>query len=536
MVGTAVYKRYARYARRRFLTQCASLPFVAGVAAAAEPVAPTDSGPSALPTVPKMPDSELAREVDSLLKLVDPRVLHIHQPLPAEKNAWPLWQQASTVHVGWPEDDEFQLGMDRLRESIEAPADNVVHRIAAWVQQNQEALRLTDEGIARGAVELPGRREAIRFPLAMNENDVARRLSRLKQAASLVQLRRGDVDGAIAEAATILHMGTILFRAECLFVDFLVALAILNTGIGAIYAAATARTASDKQARAAIAALAETVPTIQDLQRAYRVEFCRYFLPGLAGYPSNADHTALATNYVVADLPADFAPKESQAQEYQRLMRLVAALLEGHPNPLDKEATVRLASELYVRSFEEMHKPWLQRDRGRAESLRKELSAWPKEAELDIGALFGGGRHTGQPTDAELARARDALRAVDNVFGKYLIDRAGHSIGDLMVLERHRARVDSARIRIALRVYEKKQGRLPPKLSELRDDHLLPDVPTDPFDGETFKYSPERRVVWCVGADGANRGLVPERQDADAPTFDEDFEQVWRIPTAATAR
>jgi hypothetical protein len=71
-------------------------------------------------------------------------------------------------------------------------------------------------------------------------------------------------------------------------------------------------------------------------------------------------------------------------------------------------------------------------------------------------------------------------------------------------------------------------GRLPSALDSLVETKLLGAVPTDPFDGNPFRYSRERRVVWSVGQEGKNRGIVSQQDDPMNP-FDEDFELTWRV-------
>jgi hypothetical protein len=62
----------------------------------------------------------------------------------------------------------------------------------------------------------------------------------------------------------------------------------------------------------------------------------------------------------------------------------------------------------------------------------------------------------------------------------------------------------------------------------LVDERVLPDVPTDPFDGKSFKYSAKRRTIWSVGQDGKNDGTIPDKDDPENP-FNEDFELTWRV-------
>jgi hypothetical protein len=83
----------ARYPRREFLEQCAAIPLAAGLAMIAEPLLAADPFAAISLHVPKMPEADLAKEVEELLKCVDPKLLYHYAPLAAEKNAWPAWKR-----------------------------------------------------------------------------------------------------------------------------------------------------------------------------------------------------------------------------------------------------------------------------------------------------------------------------------------------------------------------------------------------------------------------------------------------------------
>jgi hypothetical protein len=54
------------------------------------------------------------------------------------------------------------------------------------------------------------------------------------------------------------------------------------------------------------------------------------------------------------------------------------------------------------------------------------------------------------------------------------------------------------RLKIALRLYEQKHGKLPDDLNALVPDYLK-EVPLDPYDGQPFRYSKSVKEVWAVG-------------------------------------
>ena len=523
-----------RYPRRQFLRQCAAACLAGQIATTGEQtIAGEEHWAGVVSKASKRSETDLAREVESLLKVVDPRLHDRHVPATAENDAWPMWEEAGQAYVEQPKDREFCAYMHDLLDQQPRATGEVRHRVLDWIRQNEECRKLIGQGISRGSVEWPREGKSVRLPFMAHETlRLVRRLAQLKHSACCARLSEGDVDGALSEAFGILKMGTMLVHAECMIIDYLVAQYVFGVGVRAVYQAATAPSSSDDQARAAINNLAAVKPTREDFKRAHRVELCRGFVPSIAGFPNETSSVQLATHCVTGDLSLGWKPTEWQLQECKRCIERVATLLEGHPNPLDKKATVRLYSEMHLRHFKQMGKPWLKRDHGKVlRRLEKELAAWPSEMELDTW-LFGepesDSDQSRKLTDRQLRRARDTLRSVDNVLGKYLVKQSTSEIMAITALEIHQARLEAARIRIALRLYERQNGRLPERLDGLVEAGRLPEVPQDPYDGDPFRYSAERRVVWSVGPEGTSQGLVPKQQDPENP-FKEDDALVWQI-------
>jgi len=71
----------------------------------------------------------------------------------------------------------------------------------------------------------------------------------------------------------------------------------------------------------------------------------------------------------------------------------------------------------------------------------------------------------------------------------------------------------------ALRRYaDDHDGQLPASLAELIPKYL-PAVPSDPYDGQALRYSPEKRRIWSVGENGKDEGGL----DAPKPDRSSDF-------------
>lgn len=67
------------------------------------------------------------------------------------------------------------------------------------------------------------------------------------------------------------------------------------------------------------------------------------------------------------------------------------------------------------------------------------------------------------------------------------------------------AQVAALRLKVALRLYEQRQGRLPETLAALVPEYLK-SVPADPYDGQPMRYSKVERKVWAVGRDLKDHG------------------------------
>lgn len=508
-----------RFGRREFLGVCAAAPLLAELPAGAEPP-PAPEGHSLLREtlrVPTIAETDLAREVEGLLKLVDPQVLYRPVTLAEEKNAWPFWERAIKAYVGQPQDEEFQEGIEKFAENKPGLSADTRKRILDWIGQNEGCHQFIDQGIARGEVDLPRKTKTFRLSLADWECFQVRLLARLKKYSSAAHLFRGEIDAALQKATSAVSMGNLLMRGEGFLLDYLVAQMVSAIGVDALYRVAMWPASSNPHLQACLDQVTAAKGSSQELPRVCRVEFCCWLLPFIAELACAKDLNDRVALYVGGEIAGDYKLLENHKQEYLRVIREVKALLEGHPNAFDKKATVRLGSEFNRRWLADIGKPWLHRDRNPLEALQKELTAWPSDVTIDFGVLMGvSGTEPNPPrklTAKELQQARDALRNVDNPLGKRLI---GYMSPDITpFFESRQARLESVRIRIALRMYERKHGKLPGELDELVDAKLLPEVPVDPFDGKAFRYSKERRVVWCVGQEGTNEGELPEEHEAN---------------------
>jgi hypothetical protein len=489
--------------------------------------------PAAIVTAPTgaRADVDLEREVESLLKLVDPQVVYRRKPVPPEKNGWPIWKKAYESYVKQPEDEEFIDMISRVLDGGEFPTGELKNRLLDWIDKNAECRRLMDEGIKLGALELPRAEKSGSLSLALDEIHLFRTLSQLRYFTSLVAAENEQFDQAAKEAFTGLEFAAILLASECMLVDFLVGVAILSIAVHAVHRFSVADGVPVALARESIQRLDANRVGTGALKRAYGVEYCRWILPFIARFPTNGTTEELVKHYLfgLSEPAFDYKPSEKVQAENDRAARDITFLLEGHDNPFDKEATAKLGSDFYVRLFAEMEKLVRDRDFVFAE-LRAQVAAWPEEVEPDLWLVANLGPRDDEPkelTKKELVAARDRLRMVDNPLGKRVVTQFISGTGHHIVEEKD-VSTTSAILRIAMRLYERKHGGVPDTLATLVTDGLISQVPKDAFDGKEFKYSKEQRVIWSVGPEGTNDGEIREPDQPDQK-FDEEINMTWRI-------
>jgi hypothetical protein len=532
-----------RYPRRTFLGQCTAVPL--GIAA----IQHTDFAPQTqaaqlaqarsvggADASRNMTLEEIRTETERLMRVVDAEVAYDYSPLAAEKNAWPYWARAHEAYISYEDNEDLKRILDEeLDEHDRWPSGNDRRRVTEWLRKNEAAKALIDKGISLGQVELPRKADVAGLSLAFDEISLLRQLAYLKSCYCREALEERNPDTAAEEACSLLRMGSMVLQGQCMLVDYLVGMAVYAIGAAGVRRIGLCDGVDDKIRRRCIEQLTAMQLRAEDYKQTLRVEFCSWFLPQIAAYPEGAAPAELARFYIECEDGEGFQPTERQKRARQRFVDLTAQLLDGHPKPFDKDETVLLASRIKAESIRNVEQPWRKTNALAARTIR-ELAPWPVAAERELiwsgmyAAVDDEAKENIDPISKEkLSRARRQLRKVDNPFGKNVIRQSVSSIADADDLfPRNVARTVAVRLRIALCMFETRHGRLPKSLAMLVDERVLPDVPTDPFDGKSFKYSAKRRTIWSVGQDGKNDGTIPDKDDPENP-FNEDFELTWRV-------
>ena len=528
-------RAYRISTRREFLGACAAAPVAAYFAGVLEPgsrLLAAEPSSTLLRRASVISALERAAEVERLLQFVDPDVVYRYQPIDPESNAWPLWKEAAERLVPMPLDEDFQAVLESFEKPATAASRSGLKRLDDWVRQNLRCLSLIDEGIARGALERPRSAKDVKLSLGVESIQISRALAQFVEAAGVLRFYEKNHQATADHAIRILKMARILAKSECLVVDFLVANAIRQMGIRVATRVGVHRDTPIEIAQSLLHELNESRPTLSEWSAALRVEFCRWYLPVLADLPDDGPITDLASVYSTSVWDDDFEPDNETVAAIEVCLRQFLAVLSDHESLLNKVDTAKCGSEVIKQLIAESHRPFRGRDIAKLHELRSEMSLWPDALDTDFLSFPLLGRTSNSRevmSEKEVADARESLRPIENIFGKYTISD-NLSLFDGPIIELAVTRADAARLLIALALHERKQSHLPERLDELVTAGLLSSVPVDPYDGEPFRYSAQRRVIWCVGEDGENNGELLEDEGDDVASVAA-VQYTWRVDT-----
>jgi hypothetical protein len=440
--------------------------------------------------------------MSDLLQHVHPDMLFEPAAVPDEENAYFVWKELPRdLKNRFPSDLLYDPLTGAPLDDASPPSGALAERLGPVLAEKEDLFRAVEAGVSRGRFRYPretlGNAEERERAEALHSQlfDIARwRILRIKMAAS-----RGTFDVVERDIAVLLQTAAILASAEdgvllhgkATHLDSL-------TGPLIRWLARYEDMPVDLLER--LLARLDGPPDRTSLARALRAEFRNHILPRIASVPEGADAARLAG-----------AAKDLESgEEPNVLVRSITAVLEGHPKPFDREATVRLVSELMAELARSLDLPWRDRARKVAAGAYREADVWPDELTLTR-SRFPPPKPSAL-TQEDLQRTREALRKMENPFGKFMIRKLHGLLGNSEVGVASEARLTEAahegtRAVVALCIHARRNGgALPASLEDLVTAKILPSVPRDPFTGEPLRYSREQAVIWSAGPDGKDDG------------------------------
>lgn len=418
--------------------------------------------------------------------------------VPPSRNAYVTWTDAAALIV-----EPALYSVRRRFEELAADAPYtpgpLARAVAGWLARNEPALLRLEEGLScEGCRFRPPAGEAG----SVDRSADLRRLAAMKFVRGKHRLAGGNVSGALSDFRDLLHLGRTVLEGDGAVLYFLAGASISEMGLRGLWLV-SASPGIDESTVVDTVRMAGGMPGLWPaLRRALEAEFREYGLAYLAGLPE--DKEALAAAFTEeGQEPARFrvmlasvACPDGSTPAGDALMReRFARLIDLHPRPLDRAATVRAAVDEYMALLRAVDGGWSD-CRARLVDIR--------DARRSFAASYPAiARHLqGEATDAD----KKALRRIDNPLGILLVASAMHVSDVLVRAPKLEALHIAAGTAAAVRIFRERRDTWPSDLRSLVEDEILDRVPVDPFDGLPLRYSASRKRLWSVGADGRDDG------------------------------
>jgi len=418
-------------------------------------------------------------ERDELFEHVPPIARYTREPLDDRQNALSFWTEAAERMVEPDESrlyEELVYGDPETRKLTAFPRGSDADRVRRFLQENAEAVELLREGTHCGRLQ---------FPEPDEEGDIDESAESLIPLVHLANtwfiLARSLIAGhEVASAATELislgQMGHMICCGEGLVVHYLVGNSIMTMATAGMRLLLSSGGLPKGVPADLATALDGWLEGAGGVAQCLRVDLCCHTLREIDRLsendgPENIVDETLKRHYQNAPLLASGRAAGDEAFEDDgRLLwrrEKIRYLLEGHPAPFDKIATVRLAGRIVAdrildlqppRRFD-LFGPWARLIRlYRRNRFRCCSDLWPlqlrssfpcdylgpseavqwRTAELRANLTPGQWARMQPPTDAELDLARARLRRLPNALGVLVADALLAT--DITRNERHRRR------------------------------------------------------------------------------------------------
>lgn len=403
---------------------------------------------------------------DELLEHVPPEVVYRRAPLPDQQNAVGPWRETVCRFVKPKEGSEEHdlwltliYGKGDSGEPAHFPCGQDGRALRELLKKNRAALALLREGIQRGRLQLP----ETRWPPATGEDAIL--VWRLQDVTQAVFIKAKalctdlDFGGVAEELVGMLRMGEMICNGEGDIGEYLVGDWIRSSALRSIRTLAARREVPLHVLTERLSAAENSLRSRDGLAECLRVELCCTGLPQLDHLvPCDELETfvdrLLATCYWSQPMDPDETVPDDDRVQWRRGQ--ILSLLQGHPQPFDKLATVRLLGESVAQWIEELNRPPRPRvfdvvgqwrrfrrwDRGRwwwrhtrfwpkqlrpdfpfewmgtSDDARGKLAALPEELEGFDEKTFASMQ---PPTEVDVLSCRRRLRRVANPVGLILV-------------------------------------------------------------------------------------------------------------------
>ena len=379
---------------------------------------------------------------DEDLRLPEPEV-------PDEKNAWTYFLKAGE-EARWPDVNYTQQQLKSLMDSTWWDKSFA----AEWVGKNEQALETWRKGLAQ---EVCGVAADDKVASASGAADLWPRMRSVAKAANLraVYLHKsGKHAEAFDECLRLVRFGRLLEGSRAYLLGYLMAGSIMARGTETWY------------------------EFLEDAQ--LPPETLKKYAEKLERYQIN--HTGLEVTFRAE---YEFAIKSQEALGSPMRRGESGFWLQRGPDVglgglfWGKNRISRLLARIARINIQNVPRPWARVD-------YSDMPGWPQEMKTwrDAVGLLLSGDPLGRIITGLLVPAFKRVQKAKC---------------------RRELRVAAIRTLLALKTYKMEHGDLPPSLEALVPTYL-DEVPRDPFDGKSLRYSREKNILYSVGEDLEDNG------------------------------
>ncbi|HRI45397.1 MAG TPA: hypothetical protein PLL78_14410 [Fimbriimonadaceae bacterium] len=405
------------------------------------------------------PKAEPVTTVDALAPLVPKELALDPTPIPDSENGYLAMIEATDALQGSLSVEELQ----NFQKGSLPPATR--KRAEALVEKNEKALALLEKAIALPTWRGP---QGIGAASTFEELPKARTLLRLLLLRATLAQAKGDSAGAEKNLATAFRFSQRLLESKHCFITYLVGVAAQAQTTQAIRTAVWRPGMSARAVRSLAKALEGEA---KDAFAGHvRGEFANYFLPELAKNIGPQSRTL-----------EDIGGSTGLADDLREA-------LKGHPQPFDRETTLREGAKLYLELIANLDRP--RADRVNVVTMAgNQAAVWGEIVTSNAERI----------PSASMAALKARLAKEKNPYGRLMLYIGlPATVGDD---DSRKANLDLTRIVVANRLYALGHGgRTAPKLADLGLNL------TDPCSGKPYGYDARREIAWSVARNGKDDG------------------------------
>jgi hypothetical protein len=422
----------------------------------------------------------------ALLKYVVPGFRFQRLPIPDDQNAFVKWHKAA-MELVLPDEEEkkvFDLACGNEFNSLPTGDDlKLLHR---WLQKNDTALKLFEEGSQRPRCRFPGSPEGPTVTPEPSNN--IRILFRIIIAHAKLASVNGDETKTLYNLLIASKIADTICESEGGLHDHSLGLMCQLILDHAVRWVARQPNVSEEFLSKLLKHIS-AIPKDVGIKTALENDFINFYI------------VATAT---LSDNPSALDLKRFQSLIYGTNDDAAAAFLAMHPKVIDKPATIRQASTFYLKFIENARRNWIDRKNDVHDEHSKFKEVFMNEWYTTLKPLM---KPKTEIAAVDRQLAIEAITKVDNPCGRMMISLL-IPVNQLEVNSAFRVSVDRdvTRTIVALHRHKIAEGKYPEVLQGLVQLNYLPAVPIDAYSGKPLLYSRDRRLIWSTGEDSKDDG------------------------------